>query len=530
MKRDARRAHPQVLTELTRDATLELEERAEADGDGRTILVRLMRWGEEADTPQGRETFLRGAFAASDPRRVLVEAQGHGGAIVGRGEAFLEDQDGPVLRARVSDTVDGRDLLTLIRDGVLRAASVVFLPTSSRVRRDGVVERVKADLRRVAILPSGAYQGAEVLAVRSAIVDEPEPTPTPVPEPPDLSPILARLDRVDDAIARVQAQTAFTSLDPGVLSRFDSAGDAFLAASTDPAAALELHRALADNVLHPDNAALDRPQWLNRLVGPISWGRPIINAFGVMPAPSKGMTMGWPVFDPTSDFSVDEQATEKTEIESGKVKWKDENATLKTYAGGSDNSLQLLERSEPSYRELLLAEYARQYAYRTEAVMAVAVTTTAASGPAAGTVDISGTKDVPNLLAALFAASAKVETETGEPASFVLAAPDVFGALGAVEGLWPGAYGTQNVGGTAQASTLAISISGLTIRQARQLPAGKLVISNGATGKWAEDGPRTIEALNVAKLGRDIAIYGFGVPVLFRPAGIVVLTATLPTP
>jgi hypothetical protein len=361
------------------------------------------------------------------------------------------------------------------------------------------------------------------------MTDEVEVTTQPVV---DLSPVLTRMDAMDEAIARVAASAAFGApVQPdGTLSRYASLSDAFLAATSDPAVAEELHRALADNVLNPDNAGLDRPQWLGRIVSPIAWGRPIVNAFGIMPAPASGMTMQWPVFDPTSDFGVSEQTPEKAEIESGKVKHKDANAVLKTYAGGSDNSLQLLERSEPAYRELLLAEYARQYAIATENVMAAAVTTTAATGPMTGTLDLGATKPVQAILAALFAASTKVEAETGEPATFVLAAPDVFGALGGIEGLWPGAYGTQNVGGTAQASTLAIGISGLTIRQARQMPQGKMVISNGQTAKWAEDGPRTIEALNVAKLGRDIAIYGFGCPVLFRPAGIVALTVTLPTP
>jgi hypothetical protein len=520
-----------IPQDVTADADLELE-RAEADGDGRTVLVRLMAWDEVAVTPQGREAFRRGAFAGTDPGSVLIESQRHDGAIVGRGQAWADDGTGPVLRARISDTSDGNDLLTLVRDGVLRRASVVFRATSTKLRPDGVLERVKADLKRVAILPAGAYAGAEVLAVRGEIMDEPEPIPTPDPEPvPDA--LLARMASFEETIARIAANAAYGRPAPsdGLLSRYDSAGDAFLAAANDPAVATELHRALADNVLHPDNAALDRPQWLGRIVGPIAWGRPIVNAFGIMPAPDKGMTMQWPVFDPTSDFGVAKQSAEKAEIDSGKVKYKSANATLETYAGGSDNSLQLLERSEPAFRDLLLAEYARQYAIATENIMAAAVTTTAATGPMAGTVDIS-TKDtaVGALLAALFGASTKVEAETGEPASFVLAAPDVFQALGATEGLWPGAYGTQNVGGTAQASTLAISISGLVIRQARQLPQGKMVISNGLTGKWAEDGPRTIESLNVAKLGRDIAIYGFGVPVLFRPAGIVVLTATLPTP
>ena len=168
-KKQARKDNPTLAFTTDDISVMDDEERSVPSGPpaGRSLLIRLFKWDEVALTPQGRESFSRGAFTDTVPSNVLIESQAHGGSIVGKGEAIEDDGVGPLLRARVSATTDGDDLLTLIKDGVLKAASVVFRPTQSRHRSDGVIERNKADLKKVAILPSGAYPSASVLAVRS---------------------------------------------------------------------------------------------------------------------------------------------------------------------------------------------------------------------------------------------------------------------------------------------------------------------------------------------------------------------------
>jgi hypothetical protein len=67
-------------------------------------------------------------------------------------------------------------------------------------------------------------------------------------------------------------------------------------------------------------------------------------------------------------------------------------------------------------------------------------------------------------------------------------------------------------------------VSGLRVIHDRNLAAGTIIVTNDLAAKWVEDGPRLIDALNVAQLGQDVAVYGFGVPVLYVPAGVVKLT------
>jgi hypothetical protein len=85
----------------------------------------------------------------------------------------------------------------------------------------------------------------------------------------------------------------------------------------------------------------------------------------------------------------------------------------------------------------------------------------------------------------------------------------------------PATYSVQNVSGVATASTLAVNVSGLPVVHVRTLPANRAIISNTTTASWIEDGPRLATAENVANLGRDVAIYGYGITAIYNPCGIV---------
>jgi hypothetical protein len=126
----------------------------------------------------------------------------------------------------------------------------------------------------------------------------------------------------------------------------------------------------------------------------------------------------------------------------------------------------------------------------------------------------------------LFAASSIVSDNTGSPATVDLVSPTEFARLGGLANLWPAAYGTNNVAGTAQASTLAINISGLPIVRAPFLTGNTHLVTNGEAAGWFEDGPFPISAEDVAKLGQNVAIWGMGTGATTAPKGIVKSTLT----
>lgn len=534
-----------MADELLTTAALEAAIVVRSESD-RLVDVRILPWGVIGRTAQGPERFRRGAFRGTKAEDVALEAIGPHGVepgvrLAGRAVALEDRDDGMYGTFRVSRTAAGDELLELTRDGVYRRASAVFEPMQSR-SVDGVIERQTARLVRVGIVERGAYDGADVLAVRSevgAMVAETEPNPTPTPAPPDppADPPGIRVARVDepellarmddlrrDLVGRMASlEASRPGAGPSPLARFDSFEAYATAVYADPEAAPLLARALADQ-LTGDNPGVVPPAWVSTISGILAFPRPAITALGgAQGLGSSGMELDWPYLDPALnlDTVVAKQTAEKTQIASVKVKLLKGSAPIDTYAGGSDVSYQLIRRSSPAYREAYLRILAICYARTTEAAFEAAILAGAGSSAV-----LTATSTADQVRAFLFGASATVSDATGMPATVDLVSPAEFLRLGGLAGLVPSAYGTANVPGTAQASTLKIDVSGLPIIRAPFLTGNTHLVTNGEAAAWHEDGPFPISAEDVAKLGQNVAIWGMGTTATPVPKGIVKSTLT----
>jgi phage head maturation protease len=542
---------PELLTTEAADTPISVRSESE-----RLIELRILPWGVVGNTAEGPERFRRGAFRGTRPGDVTLEAIGPHGAdagvrLAGVGVQLEDRDDGEYGTFRVSRTAAGDELLELTRDGVYRSASAVFEPAPEAARVvGGITERSRARLVRVGIVERGAYPGAEVLAVRShggnampretqplpepEPEPEPEPTPEPTPAPgyraraygtPAEPEVLAAMEDLRrDLVGRMatlEAGGRGPSTSP--LARWASFGAYADAAYVDPDAAPLLARVLADQ-LTGDNPGVVPPSWVSEVAGIMAAPRPAITALGG-PASlgDTGMELDWPYLDPALnlDTLVAKQTAEKTQIASVKVKILKGSQPIDTYAGGSDISYQLIRRSRPAYREAYLRILAIAYARATEAAFEAQLLAVAGSS-----LVLTATSTADQVRAFLFAASALVSDNTGSPATVDLVSPTEFARLGGLANLWPAAYGTNNVAGTAQASTLRIDISGLPIIRAPFLTGNTHLVTNEAGASWHEDGPFPISAEDVAKLGQNVAIWGMGTGATTAPKGIVKSTLT----
>jgi hypothetical protein len=252
--------------------------------------------------------------------------------------------------------------------------------------------------------------------------------------------------------------------------------------------------------------------------------RAIVDSFGSGALPASGLSIEWPTFDGDYDGFVGEQATQKTEVTSKKVALDIASTTIKTYAGGADIAWQLIRRSDPAFMAIYQRVLAGSYAKVTDTAFGAAIT----ANTKLGHVDLAADADAETLHAALIEASAKVDDTTGTPATFVLAASDAWLKLATTAGLMPNAYGTQNLYGTAMASSLVVNVSGLPVRRAKNLPDGTVLVSNNLTADWLETGPSPAQQDVVAKLGTDFVLWGMGAPRIIIPAGIVSLAPAAP--
>ncbi len=183
--------------------------RAKDGGDGRTVSGILVPYGKPQFIHESlTEVFPQGAFrhqlAAMHRVHYAYEHVSQGGVPVGRIHEAREDAKGLFASMRVSATVRGDELLTLIEDGVYSELSIGFRARRNRTLADGTIERAKADLTEIASVLHGAYgQGAKVLAVRSA-EDDGEPVehePSPAPGVDEVAAARARTERAARLVA-----------------------------------------------------------------------------------------------------------------------------------------------------------------------------------------------------------------------------------------------------------------------------------------------------------------------------------------
>jgi HK97 family phage prohead protease len=154
---------------LTRTHRADLEIRNSSEG--RTITGLAVPYGTPTQIGPYVETMARGVFAdaADEPDAIKVmAAHAHEDLPIGRAVTLTETAEGLRADLLVSDTTAGRDVLTLVRDGVATGLSVGFVPLIDQWNTDRThVTRVRASLVEISIVAFPAYPDARIAAVRA---------------------------------------------------------------------------------------------------------------------------------------------------------------------------------------------------------------------------------------------------------------------------------------------------------------------------------------------------------------------------
>lgn len=494
--------------------------------DGRTVEVLAVPFGETTELMGGlfREEFAPDVEVRLRDAHALPMLWRHSEVIGAWQKDLRRADDGLHAVGRISDTALGRDVATLLADQASSGASIGFRVVRSHTeQREQAVELIDAiELLEISLTPIPQYTGARLESVRERM-ETPPMTDTLTPELRDLAPRVEQIENNDTLIRETLAELReqidrMATAETHPLARYRSFADYATAVYRGD----EQMRALSDQVTG-DNPGVAPPGWLSEIAGIVDRPRVAINAFGSRGLPDSGMEVDWPYLDPALDLDalVATQAAEKTEINSTVVKILKGSQAITTGAAGSDVSYQLIMRSSPSYLDAYLRVLANAFGRYQEAAMEAVVEADATGSVTGGAGVLT---DKATAAGAILEASAAVDDATGAPAGFVLAAPDVWLALGGLFADTPPAYGTQNTPGVAQASTLRVEVSGLPILRGRFLTAGKLLVSNDLAADYLSTGPMIATAEDVAKLGRNVAIWGMGTEVVQYPAGVVAVS------
>jgi HK97 family phage prohead protease len=153
-----------------------IELRAYEDEDEERMIEGIaVPYGVETNVGPYIERFSQNSIS-DDVSEVKLKF-GHEGLPIGKLVEGRNAEDGFYIRAKISETAQGNDVYTLIRDGVLNKFSVGFVPVESE--RDGnVVVRNLVSLKEVSVVEQPAYSDAEILAVREENLNNTKEVPT----------------------------------------------------------------------------------------------------------------------------------------------------------------------------------------------------------------------------------------------------------------------------------------------------------------------------------------------------------------
>ena len=522
----AARTAPRSFEAVATVARFELGDPATPAAPGADPIVLevplAIPWGIEVQANGFGDTvtFEPGSLEVTDAARVKFLLDHRPEKPFGYGTAFHDTGAGlaatiAIPRAERADLeVAGavRQMGNGVRDAV--SVGVNFTDTTDTVRDDGTYATTVHAGRLVELstvtIPrfedarhqplQAAHERLDMTA--TATLTPPDPSPPDPTDPPD----------PDDAVrmaahrATMQAIGALVvRAEPHPLARFGSFTEYSQARRAD--LTIPDLRAVWIDQITTNNPGVLPPAWLTEIFGIVDNGRPFVQALGGGADPgASGMDVAWPYYAGDLASLVKEQMAQKTEVTSVRVDILKGTTPLRTFAGGSDIAYQLLLRSSPSYLAAYEQIMAAAYALTTETA---ALTGAVAGSPGGIVIDFS-TATTQEIAAVLFEASLRVQRATGSPANVVAAGDAAYVAIAAAVFAFGSSPAANVAGAAASASGLTVALAGFTIVSAPALATDTALVTNRQAGRWFEDGPRTVTAEDVHKLGLDVAVWGMG--------------------
>lgn len=436
-------------------------------GQSRRIEGIAVPYGTVAHASTGPVMFLDGSLPLDGPAPKLIrdhDSRQPIGIVDSR-----EVVDGAIrFGARISSTPAGDEALTLAMDGVLDAVSVGANPTESEWI-DGVQVVARAEWIELSLVPWGAFPGAVVDAVYATPAEDPATDPEdPITDPEE-------------------SENTDMTTEPAVEAATIPTAPLHAARPTPQVTAAQYLAGVASGNLSPAIRAViaeqgtgDTPGILpETLTGTVysnlNSRRPLIAAIGARAMPSAGTVFLRRKI--TQHVDVDEQAAEFDELASQKMTITPITVTKKTVGGVVALSEQELDWTDPAALGLVLDDFARMYAYRTETLACSGLVTAASV-----TDEITDFTDGDEILDALYDASATIADGVDELPTHLFVSTDRWADLGKAktangDRIFP-IVAPSNAAGTMTPGSFAVSGLGLTVVVSPRFAAETMILGN----------------------------------------------------
>jgi HK97 family phage prohead protease len=370
-----------------------------ADSASRTISGKIVPLNVEAgSTNYGKVIFESGSIEISDAKSIKLLSQHDIKKPLGRAVSFSESDNSIDAVFSISRSQRGTEALILAEEGLQSGLSIGAEVLKSKVK-DGVTYVSAARLVEVSLVTEPAFKSAQVtdIAAEESVVEEiTQPTESEIANVENTTPAVeatpVEAPAVEAARPTVTAM-AYTKPRSPIIS-----GGSYLEHTIKAKLGNEDSRqyVLAADDSFTTNPAFSPVSYVRDVATNTNADRPVIEACGgSRPLSTYGMTVSIPKITANATAATVAEGgdpTGTTAITSSYV-----NATVIKKMGFQRYSVELLDRSDPSFYEIMLANLRDGYAQATDAYVIAQITAggtqaTATAADSAGLISFVSTE------------------------------------------------------------------------------------------------------------------------------------------
>ena len=470
-----------------------------ANVEEKTITGIVVPFGKPGATSMGPVVFELGSINEIDPASVRLLLEHDNRRPIGRAINFTVTPGGINGTFKIAETTAGADALIEASEGLRDGLSIGAMIDAHEIR-DGIIHVTSARMIETSLVTSPAFDDARVTQVAASEPEESE-TPETIEEIEMSEQPIEEVEVASDVEASKVEASSFGSpifTQPRALPNLTAGEFAtkMIQAQRGSRDAAEFLTA-AGEATTTDNAGLIPVPFLREVIGVVDSSRPFIDSIERAALPSAGMSFRIPRFVtlPTvaETAELGTPSDTATEID-------DLTVNVVKFAGQQRVSIELLERSDPSYLNELLRGLAASYAQQTDLyAFTEGVVGCGASG---GTGYVAAIADATADSAAVMRFN---------PDRLLVGATRYAALLGAVDGsgrpLFNAVGPTQNAAGTNVFSRG--NVMGLDLVVDYNIGATNILAYPSAYATFYESGTAQVRVNVIDTMTVEIAVYGF---------------------
>lgn len=488
------------------------EERREISGK-----IVPMGTGEVGNTNLGGVVFEAGSIDIEDPSKIKLLSQHDMKKPVGRMVTATVRPDGIYATFKLSRSQAGSDAMIMASEGLVSGLSIGAEIISSQPSRNGHTVVTAAKLKEVSLVTEPAFKSAQVLEIAAEEVIPAETQPT------ESEPVVEDTTQVEAPAVEAAAEEAArptVAASHYVRERVAPITSAqYLEASIKSALgddeARRVVRAADDST--STNTGLTLPQHLNNFITDTFSGRPAFEAATRSALVDSGMSFTVPrlytnAASPDTAPTVADTNEGAAPSETGMTSAYD-TVDINKFSGLQRVSFELIDRSSPSFMELMMAELRKAYEKATDAALlsafissgTTAATTAATAAGLQSFISVEG--------------AAAYKGTGGDFANKLVASTDQWAAItGYADSTGRPLYSaqgpTQNAAGAARSTAVVGNVLGTDLIVDHNIAASGIVDNSAflvaPSSVYVWESPTTQLRVNVLTSGEvEINLYGY---------------------